>query len=324
MHYSTLCYLAYAITTLISCSKDDAPSTPNEEEINQEEKINQIMPTLTLESGEDGVYLGVVGSPTQGALLHEVKAIAPDGFVSLEIFKILDGVSTSYILLDTNHPNYVAGSNTLTHQLNYILNNINEADRDLSFKAVVTDINNNTASLDFAQTDLRRPMLKKSVTIITVSPPSGDITIPYYLRITGPNVSVVNHDIAVGVDADQDIAFAFSVNDGSGFYLGSLNIVEPIISNGMQQKSTTKFKHHVNAQDLSIHSIYDIHDVHDVEHAFNVLSFNSHEQKAEQISTVGKVFYFRTDDNRTGVFQVVSFGLKGNYASLKLDMYVTE
>lgn len=312
------------IVTIMSCSTSDDSISDSPNNNNNNNNPSDILPTLTLVSGEEGIYQGVVGSPTQGSLQHEVKAIAPEGFVSLEIFKVLDNVATSYILLDTNHPDYVAGSNTLTHTLNYIMNDVDEPGQGLRFKAVVTDANNNTSTLDFAEVDLRLPMIQKTVTLETVLPPVGDITIPYYLRISGINVTAVNHDVAISVNNDQDIAFAFSVNDGSGFYLGSLTFVEPILSNGMQQKSTTKFKKNVNAPATPIFSNWDIYDVHNVEHAFSVLPFNSHEQKAEQISEVGKVFFFKTDDNRTGILQVKSFNLVGNDATLELDMYVTQ
>ena len=308
------------LTILTSCSKDDAPTTP-EEGI---EVPNETMPTMTLVSGEDGIYLGVVGSPTQGSLQHQVKATAPDGFVSLEIFKILDDVATSYISFDANHPNYVAGSNTFTHTLNYIMNDVDEPGRGLRFKAVVTDANNNIATLDFAEVDLRLPMLKRTVTLETTFPPVGDITIPYYLNIKGVNVNAVNHDVAVDVDNDEFIAFAFSANDALGYYLGSLSVIEPAISNGMAEKSTTKFKHHINASAFPIFTYRDIYDVHNIEHAFSVLSFNSQEQKAEQVSESGKVFYFKTDDNRTGMFQIKNFNIVGNDASIELDLFVTQ
>lgn len=312
-------FLLLFALTFISCSNDDSPSTPEEQII-----PNENMPTMILVSGEEGIYKGVVGSPTQGSLQHTVKADAPDGFVSLEIFKILDNVATSYILLDANHPDYVAGSNSFTHTLNYIMNDVDEPGHGLRFKAVVTDSNNNSATLDFAEVDLRLPMLQKTITLKTKNPPVGDITIPYYLRIKGINVTSVNHDVAVGVDNDEFIAFAFSVNHGSGFYLGSLSIVETVISNGIAEKSTTKFKHHINASALPIFSYRDIYDVHVIENAFSVLSYNSHEQKAEQISQVDKVYYFKTDDQRTGMIQVKSFNLVGNNATIVLDMFVTQ
>jgi hypothetical protein len=321
-HSAIISFVVLILATIMSCStSDDSITAP--QNINNNNP-SEILPTLTLVSGEEGIYQGVVGSPTQGTLQHQIKAEAPDGFVSLEIFKVLDNVATSYILFDTNHPNYVAGSNTFTHTLNYIMNDVDEPGHGLRFKAVVTDANNNKSTLDFAEVDLRLPMLKKTVTLKTLLPPVGDITIPYYLKISGINVTAVNHDVAVNVDNDQFIAMAFSVNDDSGFYLSSLLKVEEVISNGMQQKSTTKFKHYTNAPVTPLFTAWDIYDVYNVESAYSALSFNANEQKVEEVSNIGKIILFKTDDNRTGMMQVKGFSVDANIATIVLDMYVTQ
>lgn len=323
MFTAVICFTAIAFLSLSSCSSDDDSTIEEEEEL-----IDPIPPTVVLNSGETGVFNAVLGSPTLGSLNYEVKAVAEDGFETLTIFKVLNGVSTEYETIDTNHPNYVANSNEFVYELNYILNNQNEVGTGLSFKAVITDVNNSTATLDFAQTNLRKPMTKSTVQVHTTLPPNGDDAISYYLHLNGSSeVIAVPRTQAENINLDQDIFAIFSVNDGSGYYLGSPeSILETVLTDGMQTKATTKFKEQTAGSpfDLGLDTAYNIYDVYDVEHAYSVFEHNAHQQKAEQVGAIGKRFFFETDDNRTGVLQINSFEINGQDAHLGIDLFITQ
>ncbi len=323
-----LSYLFVLFTILISCSKDDSITTPDDNGSNNDGDggVEFVLPIITLESGEDGTYHGVIGSPTNGSLQHQIKAIAADGFVSLEIFKVLDGTSSAYEEIDTNHQDYISGSNLFFYQLNYILNN-DEAGKDLHFNAVVTDANDHTFSFDFAVAEIRFPMIKTTISLQTVVPPNGDITIPYYLLIDGDNVSAENHTTAVHVEFDQNIALVFSVNDGSGFYFASPTaVVETVIVNGMQEKANTKFKEHVNGSPFNnpLDTSFNIYDNYELDHRFSVLDYNSNEGKAEQAGIVGKRYYFLTDNGKTGVIQTTNLSMEGSNAFIEFDLFVNQ
>ncbi len=322
-----LSYLFMFFTILISCSKDDSITTPedNGNDNNGDNEIEYVLPIISLESGEEGTYQGVIGGVTNGSLQHQVKAIAADGFVSLEIIKVLDGTSTSYQTIDSSHPDYVVGSNEFTYQLNYILNNEEEVGKDLHFKAVVLDVNEHTFSFNFATAEIRLPMIKTTISLQTVVPPNGDITIPYYLLIDGDNVSAENHTTAVHSDFDQSIAFVLSVNDGSGFYFVSpAAVLETVIVNGMQEKATTKFKEHTTGSpfDYPLEQSLNMYDNYYVDYIFSVLDYNSNEEKAEQAGIVGKRYYFKTDDGKTGAIQTTNFTMEGSNAFIEFDLLV--
>lgn len=321
-HLRALCFFTLLAVIFTSCSSDDDSTTTN-----SDPETEYTQPTVVLTNGEEGVFNAVLGSPTLGTLNHQINAVAEDGFDTLTIYKVFDGNTTEYETIDTNHPNYISNSNEFTYELNYILNSENEVETELYFQAVITDVNGNSASLNFAEVNVRRPMTKSQVTVETVNPPNGNINIPYYLHVNSTShVSAVNHDTAVDVNLDQDIFAIFSVNE-SGFYLGSPNIIaEAVLTNGIQNKATTTFKEPVFSPSESlITSTYNIFDVYEIEQAYTYTSFTeANEQKAEQIDIVGSLFYFKTDDGRTGVLQTKSFDFDGQNASLTLDIFITQ
>lgn len=318
---NALIYL-FVILIASSCSKEDSPSNTPQGNDPIDNEVS--LPNLILLNGSAEVYQGVIGSATQGSLQYTVEATAAGGFVSLEIFKVIDGTPQSYEIVAAGSDQFIPGSDVQSYALNYILSN-EDAGSNLHFRAVVTDANNLKDTLDFAAVDVRKPMLQKTLQLQTIVNPVGDITIPYYLLINDTNIMAVNHDVAVNTTMDQNIAAVFSVNDGSGFYIVSpTSVLETVIVNGMQEKATTKFKdsNTVFMNPISYH--YDIYDVFEMEAHYASLEFNSHEEKAEQVSTIGKRFYFLTDNNRVGAFQVSDFELIGNDAIITLDLIITQ
>lgn len=311
---TVICYLILAFASLTSCSSDD--SSPSEE-------TAETPPTLTLESGSEDIIYGIVGNPENGTLQHSVKALAPDGFSQLVIQKVVDGVATEYETIDNNHPNYVANSNTYTYNLNYILGE-NDVDKTLIFKAIVTDVNNNTATLDFAETLTELPMIKTTLTLETVMPYDGSEIRPSYLYIDGTAIEAVNLNDA----SDYGIltAAVFGANESDGYYLASPEATNPSeMVEGFTEKATTKFKAANDAPyELALDSEYGIYDAHNVKSKFNELNYNAHEQKAQQIDTPGLRFFFKTDDGRTGVLQVVAYELLGEYSFLQIEILITK
>ncbi len=318
---NVLIYL-FLIAIASSCSKDDSAAIVPQG--NDPIENEATLPKVILLNGATDVFEGVVGAPTQSALQYTVEATAAAGFISLEIFKVVDGAPQPYEIVDSSSSQFVAGSDVQTYSLNYILNEA-DAGHSLSFKAVVTDANNQKDNLIFAQAEVRNPMIQSTVQLSTKVTPVGDITIPYYLLIDENNIMAVNHDIAVNVTTDQNIAAVFSVNEGSGFYIVSpSSVLETVIVNGMQEKATTKFKD-ANAQFINpLSNHYTIYDVFTMEGHYASLEFNAHEEKAEQVSTVGKRYYFSTDENRVGAFQVTNFELNGDDATITLDLFITQ
>ncbi len=310
-------YLALVITSLISCSKDDGPA------LQEEEILKETPPTLTLESGSKDVQLGIIGSPENGVLTHSIKAVAPDGFKSLVISKVVDGNETEYETIDTNHPNYNANSNTQIYNLNY---NLKEKDLNhkLNFKAVVTDVNNKTYTLDFAQARAEMQMIKTTITLSNIVPYNNSDTIPFYLYINGNSIASIGYN---GVkDSGKSIAAVFSYNKYDGFYLSSpyITIPKDIVQN-FDHRSTTKFKRAKNEPyELALDSEYGIFDAHNVISKFDELDFNANEQKATGVDNGPMRYFFRTDDNRTGVFQVKKYLNIGVDSHLEIDILVTD
>lgn len=312
-------YMVLAFTSLTSCSSDDdATITP-------EEETNFVLPNVVLHSGETDVHLGVVGGPTSSALVYEVKATASDGYDKMTIYKVVDGTEAEYQTVDTTHPNYVAGSNTFTYTLNYILNE-DDVDKDLLFRAVVTDINGNTDSLDFAAAQVALPMIQGQALLQTSITENGDVTLPCYIYIAEDgSITAVNHETAAAPSNNSNVLFAFTLSETYGYNLSSINSVEDPFSNNFNLKTSTELKEQVSGSpfDISLPTTYNIYNVYDIEHIYSVLDFNTHNEKAENVNTIGKRFFFETDDNRTGVIQISDFEILGSRAYLEVDIYLT-
>ena len=315
-------YLVTFIFLLTACSKEEAPaSDPNS---NNGDPNVPVLPLVSLISGSEEVNMGVIGAPGFGSINYTIQGTAADGFVSLEIQRVENGVATEYETIAAGHPNFVAGNNIQTYDLGYVFTE-DDLDIDLSFRAIITDANNNTATLNFGHSVVRRPMSQKNVTVQTVLPPNGDITIPYYLFVRDGSVLSVSHSEAVDVDLDQNVAMVFSVNNELGYYLSSLTAVtETVLVNGIQEKSTTRFKDSNSVFTDALADSYNIYDVFDIMDAYDALEFNSHQQKAANVSEEGKRFFFKTDQGDFGVLQVVSFTTNGDDAYLELDVFVTQ
>lgn len=304
-------YMIMAFTSLTSCSSDDSSSNPVD-----------ILPTLSLENGNEDIHYGIVGNAENGVLQHSVKAIASDGFSQLVIQKVVDGVASEYQTIDSNSPNYIPNSNSYTYNLNYVLSD-NDVNKELSFKAIVTDSNNNTATLDFAEAQTELPMTKITVTLQAIEVYDGSEIRPSYLYIDGTAIEAVNLTQAIGYG--ELTAMVFGSNENDGFYLASPEATIPVeMVDGISQKASTKFKAANDAPyELALDSEYDLYDAHNVKSKFDELSYNEHEQKAQHLDMPGFRFFFKTDDNRTGVLQVVSYDVLWGFSYLEIEILIT-
>lgn len=306
---AVICYMILAFSVLASCSKDDSPTQ-------QEEQV--ILPTVTLESGSTDTFRGVVGSPTAGSLQYSIKATAPNGFDTLIIEKVVNGNANEYETIDITHPNYVAGSNTFTYNLNYILSE-NDVNKTIEFKAMVLDVNNNADNITFAQAETKMPMLFSYLAMRTDNPPSAASNFPYYVyadynelkkeTINGINLSTL----------DSNVLAVLSWNDGSGLYFSSPNItIETQLTDDLSHKSVTKFKE----QNLSSEQFYgySIYDSYEMKELYDAASFNSHEEKADAID-IGKTYSFLTETGEVGLMYVKDLEVLGNVFYVDVDVF---
>ncbi|RKE92282.1 hypothetical protein [Ichthyenterobacterium magnum] len=307
-------YIALALFTLSSCSSDDDSSTSNP-------TIQQ--PSLSLLSGDTGLHQGVIGSPESGSLQYSVKAIAPEGFNQLVIQKVVDGIATEYETINVNHPNYIAGSNTFTYNLNYILN-INDVDKDLSFKAIVTDANDNTTSLDFAEAEVKQSLqFVESLFIQTKLPIEPfNVNVNHFLRVDGDTVENANLGDVVNLQINEKVAAVFSLNDAYGYYLSSPNaVIETDFVIEIQDKATTKFKE-IDSESVNFDEL-NIYDTYEIETIYNNASFNTHQQRATQLEQ-GKLFSMLTDDGKIALFKITYFNVEGGNVYAGLEMYISK
>lgn len=303
-------YIFLALVLFSSCSKDD----PEEKIIEKE----LIAPTLTLESGSTDTLLGVVGSPLAGSLQYTIKATAPNGFNKLVIEKLIDGDANEYETIDTTHPSYVAGSNTFTYNLNYILSKA-DADKNITFRAMILDDENFADNLTFAKAETKMPMLFSYLAMRTDNPPSAADNFPYYVYADN---SVLKKETIGGMKnstLDENVIAVLSWNDGSGLYFASPNItIETQLTDDLSSKSVTKFK----KQNISSEQFYnyDVYDAHEIDALYNGASFNSHEEKAEAVN-IGKTYSFLTESGKTGLMFVKDLELIGSTFYVDVDVF---
>ncbi|WP_353779461.1 hypothetical protein [Winogradskyella sp. 3972H.M.0a.05] len=320
--YSTvICYIILAFASLTSCSNEDSPA-PTEQGEEQEQQF--VIPTLELVNGTEDLFLGVIGAPGNGSLQHSVKATAPEGFVELVIYKVVNGVQSEYQTIDTTHPNYVDGSNTFTYDLSYIFTNI-DIDQEFYFIAEVRDIQNNTETLEFADAWVKQPMqFVETIFMETRLPLQPDnMQIAQFLEVNGNQVGGVNLNKVINEQINEKVAAVISVNEVEGIFISSVNAAgNASLVDDIDDKSTTKFKELNN--EVVDTSIYDIYDTFTIEALYENAAFGDNEQKALQIGQ-NSVFAMRTDDNRTALFKITYYEVINNSeVYLTMDMYITQ
>ena len=310
-YLAVLSFILLGLTTVLtSCSKDDEPIDPG-----VGPKV--IMPTVTLESGSTSTYLGVIGSPTAGSLQYSIKASAPNGFNQLVIEKIVNGNASEYQTIDTTHPNYVAGSNTFTYSLNYILSE-NDVDKNIEFRAMILDVDNFADNITFAQAETKMPMLFSYLAMRTDNPPSAANNFPYYVYADNYELKKETINGINNSTLDKNVLAVLSWNDGSGLYFSSPTItLETQLTDVLSYKSVTKFKE----QDMDYEQFYDytIYDAHEMKALYDAVPFNAHEEKADAVN-IGKTYSFLTEEGKAGLMYVKDLEIVGNVFYVDVDV----
>lgn len=288
---AVLCYMVLAFSVLTSCSKDDSPSSPDTE----------ISPTLTLVTGIEGTYNGVIGSPTNGILNYSIKAETPEIFKEIVVNKIVDGVESHHESFNIDYPGFIPNSTSYTYNLNHELTSGN-ANSEISFKATVTDEAGNTATLNFASAIVKEPLVSEYMLLRVENPVVGAVNTPYFMSM---NDGVLNTETVANVfnnGVDEHIFAVLSYNDGSGLYLSAPNTtLETQLLTEFTTKQITKFKEQVIESDGFYD--YNIYDVYEMSDLFEAAEFNAHEEKADALDA-GKVFSFSTFQNKTGLIHI--------------------
>lgn len=313
-------YMVLAFAFLASCSKDDAPIDPKQEDV----IVEDVLPTLSLVSGSEGVFEGVIGAPGNGSLQHTVKATAAEGFMELNIYKVENGVKSSYISFDKNHPDYVEGSNSFTHNLGYIFTE-NDVNKELYFIAEVIDTKNNIETLDFADALVKKPMQFVTTIFMETRLPleSFNLNIAQFLKVEGEKIAGVNLGKVVNDQINDKIAAIISYSEDAGYYLSSPKaVLDQDVVIKIQDKAKTKFKTHedkaVEFGDLNIYDTFIVEDL------YNEADFGQHQQKAKQIHQ-GSLISMKTDDDRIALFKIDYFEVINNSeVYLTMNMYITQ
>lgn len=291
-------YMVLAFSFLTSCSKDDAPITP--EEIIEKPDV---LPTLSLTSGSKDTTNGVIGAPGFGSLQHKVTAKAPEGFEKLIIFKVVDNVKTEYQTIDTSHPNYVKGSNSFTYDLGYIFKD-SDVNKDLYFVAEIVDIKNNSKSLNFAKATVKKPMIKSSFVLQTTTNDSFSASKSYYLFIKDDAIIPYIRSQASIEENDNYIAAILSFNNESGLYLASATDTDEVyLTDSLLEISRTKFKYDKYSE-TKLNEDFNIYDVFNIENNFETLEFKEEDERVQSLKE-GARFYFKTKYDRIAIIQVV-------------------
>lgn len=312
-------YLILAFVSLTSCSSDDAPINQKEEEV----IIEDVLPTLALTSGSEDLFLGVIGAPGNGSLQHTVKATAAEGFKELKIYKVQDGVKSSYISFDVNGPDYNANNNTYTHNLGYIFTE-NDANKDLYFIAEVIDINNNIETLNFAEATVEKPMIKSSFVLQTTTNDSYSASKSYYLFIKDEAIIPYIGSQATVEANDNYIAAILSYNDDSGLYLASATDTDEVyLTDNLLEISRTKFKYDKYSE-TKLNEDFNIYNVYDVQDNYDTLAFTDKDERIQDLKE-GARFYFKTDDDRLAIIQVVRITSQdATTKQINFDIFVTQ
>lgn len=310
---SLIIMTALFIMTGCSDSEDPAPVTPD----TPDDPV-AAAPTITAPDGYDEVFLGVVGSPENGAVIRKVTVSAPGGLQELRIDKIVNGQLSAYESFDANSADTKEGHE---YSLNYILNE-EDAGKEVVFRATVTDLQNRTEWLNFAYIYPRLPMINSGTIVLTTDyPPDGNVNRDYFLFVDGDKVKSIDMAEMVTDDLDAQVAAVLSANDGYGLYMASPKaLLETNLTVKIQQKSTTRFKE-VFMTETQQNNL-NVYDLLKVEEMYETAEWGSHQQRAAGLQK-GKAFTFRTDDTRLGIILIEKVEINNNEFTVSMKVFIS-
>lgn len=295
---------------MISCNKDE--ETPP----------NQQSATL-LFNPDPGTFTGIPGDSVK----TQVSASAPDGLISVTIYKTVGNGSPSQF--DELTPN--AGENQLIFQFGYELQS-SEIGEDVIFDFLVQDVNSDTAAL-------------KSFTVVTNSPPARSYTaVLLYVPLIDKSAESffsTNTGAVYSPDSVNNSAETLSADIDFGYYYGvtdSASLASPL---GYSQLNNTTLSSQVSGWNIRNDIVFRSTDM--TESQFNELSGSAtfadldtafaHGSDEGDIIThldTGNVIAFATDENKeggskTGLIMVSE--ISGTYYEndyIKLEILVQE
>ncbi len=314
-------YFLSILALFSSCSSDDG-ETPVQDSVEQPVETPPQLPTLSLQSGESDLFLGVVGGASESLLNHTVKANVPEGLTSLKISRVLAGETEEYVTISEGSADFTKGMTSITYQLDYIFNE-KDVEQELYFIAEVLDEEGQTTSLKFAEAWVKMPLIKSTFSLH--SSKNGGLNPQYlhYLFIKGDEIKGVPNNKAVLDENDKNIAAILSFNDDSEFYIASpTDIDEGILTDAMPSIAKTKFKYDV-LSDQPLSSVFNELSVHEIEKNYEDLLFSEKDERIEKL-TVGNRFYFKTADGRIAIVQLNSMQDIGVYNVFYFDILITQ
>ena len=317
---AVISHLFLTIFTLTSCSSDADDMDIDEQLEDPVESI--VLPELILQNGSEDLVLGVFEGAANGLVNQTVKANAPEGMVSLKISRVRDGVTTEYETIAEGHPNYSSGMTSFNYQLNYIFKK-DDVETDLYFIAEVLDEEGNTDSLKFGSALVKLPMIKSTFSLQASTNGVYNDFSPYYLYIKENNIEALSIPEAQTEENDKNIAAIMSFNQESQYYIASPTDVDEIaLTDGLLEISTTKFKYH-GISENGLNNDYTTLDTHEIEANYEEILFAEQDERIFDLEKDVR-FYFKTQDDRIAILQVVKIENLGPTSIVVFDIIITQ
>lgn len=315
--------VSYVLVCLIMCSCNKDDDNQPIEEVEPE----QIMPSIILDDDFylDGVLEGVINAPFIGSLNVEVKAVTPDGFKSIEISKVVDGVESKYETIDSDSPSFTPNSNEYTYDLAYVFKE-QDVGIDLSFKAVVTDVNDNQSTIYFGKTIVKPALGYYEGVVLEGNIPydADNLDMKHFLLLATDIVkSKSQNEISADPSLESQIALILTGNLETGGYLASPSgLLDDSIISDLEVLSTTKIKElgtdTVNFSDFNIYSTYDIEDL------YEDTSFGVNEQRTGTPLVINNVYIIRLDDGKIGLFKITETEFLNGALQIRVNLYLSK
>ncbi|MEM9142040.1 MAG: hypothetical protein AAGA86_03565 [Bacteroidota bacterium] len=307
---------------LTSCSSDDS-DMPLEESIDTPVSEDPILPEISLESGPETLFLGVIGGSVESQLNHTIKIEAPEGLASLTISRVRAGENEEYVTISNGHPDFSEGMTTLTYELDYVFDD-KDVEQELYFLAEGVDKLGKTTSLVFANAWVKLPLLEASFTLHASKAQQFNPLLYHYLLIQGNSIKAVQRSEARQEENDKDIVAILSYNDDSEFYIASpTDINEGELTDPLLEISKTKFKYDRIAED-ALKDTFSPMDVHSIQANYGDLLFAENEERLEKLK-IGNRFYIETEDERIAILQVQDIESLGpTHTLVAFDILITQ
>lgn len=298
-----------------SCSDDDS--------ITPDQPSDPLAPSIELLEGDISTLKAVVGSPQTGTVNSKIKVHAPAGFKALAITRVSGNTETDYAYFNTDSPEY-DGSGSLTYSLNYNFAP-EDIDNEVYFKAVVKDINDESASIEFAKAIVKSPMVVSTLAMGNTT--DGDVGpgTKAYVFYDQSTTKVMKYLTVTQQIAYANIEIVFSYNNDSGPYLSStLAVLEQDMVDVFSEsvKSRTKFK---KVENFGVDAFNQLnkYDHFKIVELYENSVPTAHQQRTEWLEK-DQIFSYKLDDDRVGIFLVKKIEKNGSDLTLEVKTLTTK